>query len=111
MRPPVVSVRTKFLDASGIAVDVCEPSGNMLENGGAVVGGLLVKDSSSLGNDDASVSSWGRTGDVGVKGVKGVKGGVDAIVIDEAEVVRCLLERDDDDNKFAVDIDDMESRL
>lgn len=93
-----MSARATFLDVPGVAPGVRVLTGNMLENGG-VVDGLCVYDFSYLGNTSVGVSDCGGTG------VVGVKGGVSPIVVDEDEIVRCLLERGCADNKFVVDIE------
>ena len=66
-----------------------------------------MNDCSNLGNPDVDVSGCGRMGDIGVKG------GVGVVIVDVAEIVRCLLEGGCD-NKSAVDTElrvDIDARL
>ena len=72
------------------------------------MGGLCANDGSNLGNADVDVSGCCITGDIGVNG------GVGAVIVDEAEIVRCLLEGGCCDGRSAVDIEfmvDIDARL
>jgi hypothetical protein len=88
-----------FLDVPGVVADVGGLIGNMLENGGGVLGGLTGNDCSGFDDTGVGVSDCGGTG------VVGVKGGVGAMVVDEIETGRCILERECGDSKFVVDIE------
>lgn len=66
-----------------------------------------MNDCSNLGNADDD-SGCGGMGDIGVRG------GVGVVIVDPAEIVRCLLEWGRCDNSSAVDIElrvDIDARL